>query len=170
MDPRTAQALIRFGLGRRGEEPLPTDPAGWLHDQLRQPDPARIDPRPSTATGLEALRFDRETKPPPEQRRVGALFRDEANAELANALTTAAPFRERLVRFWTNHFTVSVRGGTAAVTGAFVEEAIRPNVTARFETMLLAVMRHPAMLIYLNNAQSIGPGSPAGERSHRGLN
>ena len=64
MDLRTAQALIRFGLGRRGEEPLPADPAVWLNDQLRQPDPARIDPPPSTATGLEALRFDRETKPP----------------------------------------------------------------------------------------------------------
>ena len=59
MDPRTAQALIRFGLGRRGEEPLPADPAVWLDDQLRQPDPARLDPPPSTATGLEALRFDR---------------------------------------------------------------------------------------------------------------
>jgi len=170
MDPRTAQALIRFGLGRRGEETLPTDPAAWLNDQLRRPDPARIDPRPSTATGLEALRFDRETKPPPEQRRVSQLFQAEARAELENALTTSAPFRERLVWFWTNHFTVSVRGGTAAVAGAFVEEAIRPNVTGRFETMLLAVMHHPAMLIYLNNAQSVGPDSPAGEHSHRGLN
>jgi uncharacterized protein (DUF1800 family) len=170
MDPRTAQALIRFGLGRRGEEPLPADPAAWLDAQLRQPDPARIDPRPSTATGLEALRFDRETKPPPEQRRVRPLFQAEARAELDNALTTSAPFRERLVWFWTNHFTVSERGGTAAVLGAFVEEAIRPNVTGSFETMLMAVMHHPAMLIYLNNAQSVGPDSPAGERSHRGLN
>ncbi len=170
MDPRTAQALIRFGLGRRGDEPLPADPAAWLNDQLRQPDLTRIDPPPSTATGLEALRFDRETKPPPGQRRARQLFQAEARAELENALTASAPFRERLVRFWTNHFTVSVRGGTAAVAGAFVEEAIRPNVTARFETMLLAVMHHPAMLIYLNNAQSVGPDSPAGERSHRGLN
>jgi uncharacterized protein (DUF1800 family) len=170
MDPRTAQALIRFGLGRRGEEPLPTDPAAWLDAQLRQPDPTRIDPPPSTANGLEALRLDRQTKPPPEQRRVRALFIAEARAELENALTTSAPFRERLVWFWTNHFTVSVRGGTAAVSGAFVEEAIRPNVTARFETMLMAVMHHPAMLIYLNNAQSIGPDSVAGEVYHRGLN
>ena len=170
MDPRTAQALIRFGLGRRGEEPLPADPAAWLNDQLRQPDPARIDPRPSTVTGLEALRYDRQTKPPPEQRRARALFLAEARAELENAMTTTAPFRERLVWFWTNHFTVSARGGTAAVCGAFVEEAIRPHVTGRFDAMLMAVMHHPAMLIYLNNAQSVGPDSPVGERSHRGLN
>jgi uncharacterized protein (DUF1800 family) len=170
MDTRTAQALIRFGLGRRGEEPLPADPAAWLLDQLRQPDPTRIEPPPSTAAGLEALRADRRDKPPPGQRQVRPLFQREAQAELANALTTPAPFRERLVWFWTNHFTVSVRGGTAAVLGAFVEEAIRPHVTGRFETMLLAVMHHPAMLIYLNNAQSFGPDSPVGERRHLGLN
>jgi len=170
MDTRTAQALIRFGLGRRGEEPLPPDPAAWLRDQLRQPDPTRLDPRPSTATGLEALYFDRRNKPPPGQRVVPPLFREQAKAELANALATPAPFRERLVWFWTNHFTVSIRGGCAAVACAFVEEAIRPHVTGRFQDMVLAVMRHPAMLIYLNNAGSVGPDSPVGQRSHRGLN
>ena len=72
--------------------------------------------------------------------------------------------------FWSNHFTVSVRGGVAAVTGAFVEEAIRPNVTGRFEAILLAVMRHPAMLMYLDNAGRSGPESPAGQRTDRGLN
>jgi uncharacterized protein (DUF1800 family) len=150
---------------------LPADPAAWLSQQLRQSDPTRIDPPPSTATGLEALRFDRETKPPPEQRAVRPLFQAQARAELDNALTTSAPFRERLVWFWTNHFTVSVRGGgTAALCGAFVEEAIRPNVTGRFEAMLMAVMHHPAMLIYLNNARSVGPDSVAGEVYHRGLN
>jgi len=36
--------------------------------------------------------------------------------------------------------------------------------------MLFAVMRHPAMLMYLDNAASIGPNSPAGLKAHRGLN
>ena len=99
-----------------------------------------------------------------------ALFRAQAKAELGNALTTPAPFRERLVWFWSNHFTVSVRGGIAAAACAFVEEAIRPHVTGRFEDMLVAVMRHPAMLRYLNNASSVGPDSPAGKGGKRGLN
>ena len=170
MDIRTAQALIRFGLGRRGDEKLPADPAVWLRDQLRQPDPSGIDPRPSTATAVAASLADRANRPKPEDSQVRALFRAQAKAELGNALTTPAPFRERLVWFWSNHFTVSVRGGIAAAACAFVEEAIRPHVTGRFEDMLVAVMRHPAMLRYLNNAGSVGPDSPAGKGGKRGLN
>ena len=170
MDLRTAQALIRFGLGRRGDEKLPADPASWLRDQLRQPDPSRIDPRPSTATAVTAFLADRANRPKPEDSQVRALFRAEAKAELDNALTSPAPFRERLVWFWTNHFTVSIRGGIAATACAFVEEAIRPHVTGRFEDMLVAVMRHPAMLRYLNNAGSVGPDSKAGKGGRRGLN
>jgi uncharacterized protein (DUF1800 family) len=171
MDTRTAQALIRFGLGRRGGEPLPSDPAAWLLDQLRRPDPTRLDDPPSTAKGLTALRDDRATKPPPGESRSAALFKAEAAAQLANAVTTPAPFRERLVWFWSNHFAISRRqGACAAVAAAFVEEAIRPNVTGRFGDMVTAVMRHPAMLLFLDNAASFGPDSPLGQRTHRGLN
>jgi uncharacterized protein (DUF1800 family) len=86
-------------------------------------------------------------------------------------MTTPAPFRERLVWFWTNHFTVSTRRGrVAGLIGPFIQEAIRPRLTGRFTDMLLAVMRHPAMLIYLDNASSVGPHSRAGLRTHRGLN
>ena len=171
MDTRTAQALIRFGLGRRGEQAPPGDPAGWLAGQVRGPDPARLDPAPNAADGLRALRADRQDKPAPGDRQVPKLFRAEATALVGVALTTDAPFRERLVRFWANHFAIAIRqGGCAAVAGAFVQEAIRPHVTGRFGDMLLAVMRHPAMLMYLENAGSVGPDSLAGQRSHRGLN
>ena len=171
MDTRAAQALVRFGLGRRAGEPLPPDPAAWLLDQLRQPDPTHLVDPPTTAAGLAALREDRETKPPPGESRSRALFRAQAAAQLANAVTTPAPFRERLVWFWTNHFVISLkRSQCTAVAAAFVEEAIRPHVTGPFSDMVLAVMRHPAMLLYLDNVGSFGPDSPLGQRTHRGLN
>ena len=171
MDLRTAHALVRFGLGRRGSEPLPADPAAWIAAQLDGLDPGVSEPGSTTAAGLAALRYDRENKPAPGESRARGAFRAAASAQLAAALTTGTPFRERLVWFWTNHFTVSLRhGGCAPLMGAFVEEAIRPHVTGRFADMLLAVMRHPAMLIYLDNARSIGPDSTAGERTKRGLN
>jgi uncharacterized protein (DUF1800 family) len=113
------------------------------------------------------------TGPPAPEResRSRALYRAQGLAAITRAVTTTTPFRERLVWFWTNHFTVSLRRPPcAALAGAFVEEAIRPHVTGRFSDMLRAVMRHPAMLIYLDNAGSVGPNSPGGLRSHRGLN
>ena len=165
------QAMVRFGLGARANEAAPTDPRTWLRRQITAPDPTHFDVPPSSAAGLSALANDRQNKPPPEERQVRPLFRAESAALLSNAVTTAAPFRERLMWFWTNHFTVSARqGGCAAVAGAFVQEAIRPNVTGKFHDMLLAVMRHPAMLIYLNNGQSVGPASRAGQQGKRGLN
>ena len=170
MDNHAAQALIRFGLGRRGGEPLPADPAGWLRGQLQGADGGP--PGPSAADGFAAVVRDREAKREGEGAGlVRALFKAEMDALVGHALTTATPFRERLVRFWANHFTVSVRGGrTPALGGDYVRSAIRPHVTGRFGDMLLAVMRHPAMLLYLDNAGSFGPGSPGGIRQGKGLN
>ncbi len=162
-------ALSRFGLGRRGLEALPGDPAAWLEAQLGDGAGPAAAP---LAAGFAALREVRASKPAPGQpNAVRALFQADVAALAEFAAGTEAPFRERLVRFWTNHFTVSVRGGpVAAFAGDFVASAIRPHATGRFEDMLLAVMRHPAMLLYLNQAGSVGPDSPVGRRGHRGLN
>jgi uncharacterized protein (DUF1800 family) len=88
----------------------------------------------------------------------------EAGARLRLAATTGTPFMERLVRFWSNHFAVSLDKVSARMYAAPMErEAIRPHVTGRFADMLLAVETHPAMLRYLDNVQSIGPDSRAGQ-------
>jgi uncharacterized protein (DUF1800 family) len=95
------------------------------------------------------------------------------------ALTTPAPFVERLVHFWANHFAVSADKLTVIGLAGLLEfEAIRPNVLGSFKDMLLAVERHPAMLLYLDQAQSIGPDSQGARlatrfgrgRQRRGLN
>jgi len=168
---RTAHALIRFGMGPTGAGTPPADPSAWLLSQLQQPDSPSVGPEPNLAEGLAALREDRENKPPPGQSRSRALYQAQGLAAVGRAVSTTTPFRERLVWFWTNHFTVSLRHGRcAALAGSFVADAIRPHVTGRFQDMVLAVMRHPAMLVYLDNAQSVGPDSEGGMRSHRGLN
>ncbi len=89
----------------------------------------------------------------------------EAAARYRVAVTTDTPFVERLVHFWSNHFAVSVDKHPARLLAAPMErEAIRPHVTGRFADMLLAVETHPAMLLYLDNARSVGPNSPLGRR------
>ena len=76
------------------------------------------------------------------------------------AFTTPAPFVERLVHFWANHFAVSADKVTVVGLSGLLEfEAIRPHVLGSFGAMLSAVERHPAMLLYLDQAQSVGPDS-----------
>ena len=81
-------------------------------------------------------------------------------------------FVERLVVFWSNHFCISAnKGGLARMwAGSFEREAIRPHVLGRFGDMLKAVEQHPAMLFFLDNQQSLGPDSRAGQNRNRGLN
>ncbi|HVX05073.1 MAG TPA: DUF1800 family protein, partial [Rhodanobacteraceae bacterium] len=89
----------------------------------------------------------------------------EAAARYRIATTTDTPFVERLVHFWSNHFAVSVDKRAAQLFAAPMErEAIRPHVTGRFADLLLAVETHPAMLLYLDNARSVGPDSAMGRR------
>jgi uncharacterized protein (DUF1800 family) len=157
--------MNRFGLGRRGEEAVPADPAAWLAVQLEGPDPALARPGHSVEQGLVAWREDLARGNDGIQASRAIMAADTA-AWLDHAVATDAPFRERLVWFWANHFTVSLRrGAVVPLANAFVREAIRPHVTGRFGDMLGAVMRHPAMLYYLDNAQSAGPASPLARRA-----
>ena len=100
------------------------------------------------------------------------IYDAEFAARLDRVAGAKIGFVERLVAFWTNHFAIGVSVGQVERTlvGAFEREAIRPHVLGRFEDMLFAVTRHPAMLAYLNNNVSIGPDSPIGKRLKRGLN
>jgi uncharacterized protein (DUF1800 family) len=120
------------------------------------------------AASPDAQAKTKAAEPPVQQR----LFRAEALARFERAVHAEAGYVERLVHFWSNHFCVSAaKGGVVRATaGSFEREAIRPHVLGRFADMLRAVESHPAMLFYLDNAQSFGPNSPAGQRNKRGLN
>ncbi|QTO46608.1 DUF1800 domain-containing protein [Burkholderia latens] len=186
-----AIALNRFGLGARAEEAPPAHPQAALLAEFD-----RYDARPAAWAGEPdaialATRFaaardamtsdDASAKRATEQsiRRDGYdAYRSAVTARLNSALNTPAPFVERLVHFWANHFAVSVdKGQVAAYAGAFERDAIRPHVLGRFEDMLVAVEQHPAMQLFLDQARSVGPDSPAALRAEarnpaarRGLN
>jgi uncharacterized protein (DUF1800 family) len=99
-------------------------------------------------------------------------FRAEALARFQRAALSESGFCERLVAFWSNHFCISANKGALARmwAGSFEREAIRPHVLGRFSEMLKAVEQHPAMLFFLDNQQSLGPDSRAGQNRKRGLN
>lgn len=94
-----------------------------------------------------------------------AAYASAVAARTDAALTSPAPFAERLVHFWANHFAVSAdKLPLIGLAGTLEVEAIRPHLLGRFEDMLLAVERHPAMLLYLDQAVSVGPNSAFGLR------
>lgn len=185
-----AVALNRFGLGARPDDPVPADPRRWLLAQLEayEPLPSPWQPLPRTpALVTPWLAQQRAVRQAPDGEKSGireAYLRQgrdhyvaAVGARAGSALQTAAPFVERLVHFWSNHFAVSVdKLLVVGLAGGFEADAIRPHVLGRFEDLLLAVLRHPAMLLYLDQAQSIGPRSAAGQRAEerrqrrRGLN
>jgi uncharacterized protein (DUF1800 family) len=112
-------------------------------------------------------------KPPPQPLNIiQKTYRAEALARLQRAGSADCGITERLVAFWSNHFCISANKGELARmwAGSFEREAIRPHVLGRFGDMLKAVEQHPAMLFFLDNQQSLGPDSRAGQNRKRGLN
>ncbi|MGE0717622.1 MAG: DUF1800 family protein, partial [Alphaproteobacteria bacterium] len=168
-----AAAAARFGLGARPGEAaaIGGDPRGWAAAQIGPLPPVPGD-LPTTAEAGHLTAAARGPEADPTARRtLRELYRRDAVAQIAAAATGPAPFAERMAWFWANHFTVSVqRPIVAGLVGPFMREAIRPHVFGRFADLATAVTRHPAMLLYLDNAVSIGPRSVAGQRRARGLN
>ena len=177
----TIRALNRFGLGAHvGERRRIDDPRGWLRGQLQGGAPDLSAPVEATPAAIaDAIRAFRAAGQGDQQarRRLVEIAAAESHAALTARVTTERPFVERLVAFWSNHLCVSIGAKVlvAPLAGSYEREAIRPHVLGRFEDMLLASARHPAMLVYLDNFQSIGPssrGAKAGgaARGQRGLN
>ena len=83
-------------------------------------------------------------------------------------VASATPMAERLVHFWANHFSVSAqKPGTHYQVANHEFGAIRPHIFGRFSEMLKASVLHPAMLLYLDQFQSVGPNSQFQQRRRR---
>lgn len=175
-------ALNRFGYGARPDGPAWTgrDAASaramltrQLEDWQKAPVlPAFDTPILDQLKQLYALRRAAEQSPQDVMamgRRINESFRSAVEQRMALALASQTPFVERLVHFWSNHFAISASQlKTRAVGGRFEGEAIRPHVLGSFADLLLASTRHPAMLLFLDQPQSLGPDSQAGRASRRG--
>jgi uncharacterized protein (DUF1800 family) len=104
--------------------------------------------------------------------RENAIKERELSARIAKHMTPEIGFVERLVLFFSNHFSMSINksGAIRATIGQLERDVIRKNVLGSFGSMLVGVIKHPAMLAYLDNADSIGPNSPIGQSWGVGLN
>jgi len=143
---------------------------------LTTKDPAMKAPEGGSANAAmaagEAMQPNAAKQPTQPLNIIQKTYRAEALARLQRAAIADCGFTERLVAFWSNHFCISANKGELARmwAGSFEREAIRPHVLGRFGDMLKAVEQHPAMLFFLDNQQSLGPDSRAGQNRKRGLN
>lgn len=93
------------------------------------------------------------------QRMMKPYFREHlaelVAAQLTRQLLSPRQLEETMVDFWANHFNVfAPKGLVRSFAGDYIERVLRPHALGRFEDLLLATARHPAMLIYLDNAAS----------------
>ncbi len=176
--------LQRLSFGPRPgdvERVMATGVSRWIDQQL---DPASIDDRTLEAALRRYRYLDRdpgelrELFPRPAQllraaggtltpadstalresaRNARVITTELLSARVARAVATERQLNEVLVDFWLNHFSVFL--GKNAVMRyhlpQFEREAIRPHVLGRFRDLLGAVAHSPAMLIYLDNVQSV---------------
>ena len=128
------------------------DLAGRYRDATRERQRLQ---REAAATG-DTTRM-RDARPMQEFRELGGELQQLA---IVRAALSERQLREVMVDFWTNHFNVFVgKGADRFLLPSYIEETIRPRALGRFEDLLIATAQSPAMLFYLDNAQSVAPGS-----------
>ena len=105
----------------------------------------------------------------PEQVVVDELMQ----AKLVRAIYSERQLNEVMTDFWLNHFNVFInKGADRYLLTSYERDAIRPHVLGKFEDLLAATAKSPAMLFYLDNWLSVGPNSDvaqgiAPQRPHR---
>lgn len=180
-----ALAVHRFGYAETSLRAQQPDPQGWVLAQFPLSGPAinAFDAR-GLADSAEAMRvtrqvldtalrpMDSEEKQRREARKALLVLNQQGlHRRWQHIVSTEAPVAERWLQFWVNHFCVAAtKGSVLGLVWPHENEAVRPHVQGRFFDLLKASTLHPAMLLYLDNAQSIGPDSRAGRRRQRGLN
>ncbi len=171
-------AAHRMGFSETSLQAVQGDPRGWVLAQFTRPAPLDANGLIGSAeAGAMTRRVLRASAPATEA--AGSTDRAELRRASVEALqrrwqhvvATPTPVFERWVMFWSNHFSVSAtKATTLGLVWPYEREAIRPHATGRFKDLLRSATLHPAMLLYLDNAQSIGPDSRAGRRREKGLN
>ncbi|HYE72385.1 MAG TPA: DUF1800 domain-containing protein [Blastocatellia bacterium] len=83
-------------------------------------------------------------------------------AKILRAVYSERQLQEVLTDFWFNHFNVfAQKGADKVLTTVYERDTIRPNVFGKFEDLLMATAKSPAMLFYLDNWMSSAPNTNA---------
>jgi uncharacterized protein (DUF1800 family) len=123
---------------------------------------------PATEPMRPGLGARRQGATPGPMREFRELAGDLAQWTVVRAIFADHQLAEIMTDFWLNHFNVYLnKGADRYLVPSYVEQTIRPRALGSFEDLLLAVAHSPAMLFYLDNAESIAPGSEPPEARRR---
>jgi uncharacterized protein (DUF1800 family) len=90
----------------------------------------------------------------------GVVSGELAQAKLLRAVYSQRQFEEVMTDFWCNHFNVFMdKGLDRLMLTSYERDVIRPHALGKFEDLLVATAKSPAMLFYLDNWLSVGPNS-----------
>ena len=111
-----------------------------------------------------------EGAPPAEMRAETREMLDQVRGiAMVRAVTAEDQLREVMASFWFDHFNVFLdKGADRFLLPSYVEDVIRPHALGHFVDLLIATARSPAMLFYLDNVQSVAPGTPVPPRANAG--
>ncbi len=169
-NPSSARMLAKLGASAFLDQQLHPPKGDRLpaHAQA-QIDALRISQTPGTklAIDLEQQRRDAAALVDPEQKRqarrayrqaLAQVGREAATRSLLRDLYSPDQLKEQLTWFWLNHFNVHAsKANIRALVGDYEDNAIRQHALGKFRDLLAATVRHPAMLIYLdNNRNAVG--------------
>jgi uncharacterized protein (DUF1800 family) len=105
-----------------------------------------------------------------QEERARNVAEQAAAARIYRAVMSRRQLLEVMVDFWFNHFNVFDGKGLDRIWIGDYEETIRRHALGHFRDLLVAVTKHPAMLVYLDNTLNTAPGSLGAHREDGGLN
>ncbi|HKR65817.1 MAG TPA: DUF1800 domain-containing protein [Thermoanaerobaculia bacterium] len=159
---RAQHALDRLAFGTRPgdvERVLAIGVDRWIEQQLH---PERIDDRAVESRiasydtrvdipSRDALKNDKQMLRRAARQAVGNL----SAQRILRAAESERQLNEVMVDFWMNHFNVFAgKNLDLFLIASYERDTIRPRIWGRFEDLLMATAKSPAMLVYLDNARS----------------
>jgi len=88
------------------------------------------------------------------------VVQELSQAKLLRAIYSERQLEEVMTDFWFNHFNVFIgKGPERLLVTNYEQQVIRPRALGKFEDLLTATAKSPAMLFYLDNWMSVGPNS-----------
>jgi uncharacterized protein (DUF1800 family) len=148
---------------------------GELIEKYPQPKPGAADPTPVVRQAPDSMKADgAEPMSSASMAQTGAQTGAQAGNEpreillelgreqLLRAVYSRRQLDEVMVQFWMNHFNVfAAKGQDKWMLTSFERDTIRPHALGKFEDLLVATAKSPAMLFYLDNWLSAAPDSQA---------